>query len=147
MSTDHDERVIATRQRWATHGFGLLFIALSIDLMVRTLILKQEPRQWLDIAAIWMGTMLFVAIGMTASGVAPFGGKWWKMWPIIPGVAVVSTVTLALMGMVHTWADLIFNITLGIIGGAAGVSVTLIIMHGIYRLWERVTLGHVPREE
>lgn len=143
MSELRDERVIATRQRWATHGFGLLFIALSIDLMVRALLLKQDPRQWLDIALIWMATMLFVFIGMTASGVAPYGGKWLLTWLVILVITVTNTVVLTLLGGVHTRADLIATIVIT----AAGAFVVIIILRGIYSVWERVKLGRVPREE
>jgi len=76
MSELRDERIVATAQRWGAWGLLMLWFLLITDLMVRTLIFKQEPRQWLDIAAIWMGTATFVSIGMAASGVAPYGGKW-----------------------------------------------------------------------
>ncbi len=147
MSTDRDERTTATADRWLARGMAILMIALPIDVLVRILILKQHPGQHADISLIWIATAMYVAIGMTANGVAPFGGKWWKMWPIIPLVAVTNTVVLTLIGMVHTWADLILTITLGIIGGAAGVFLILFILRGIYGVWERRTLGRAPREE
>jgi hypothetical protein len=142
MSTDHDERIVATHQSWAARGWAILFIALSIDLMVRSLILKQDPRQYLDIGLIWMGTMLYVAIGMTASGVAPYGGKWWRMWPIIPLVVVVNTVMLARMGMAQTFPD----VAASVVSATAGLSLAIVIGRGIYARWERRTLGCVPRE-
>ena len=84
MSNDRDERTTGTADRWKARGMAILIMALSIDLLVRTLILKQEPRQWLDIFLIWVGTSLYVCIGMSASGVAPYEGKWRKMWPTRP---------------------------------------------------------------
>jgi hypothetical protein len=147
MSMHHDERITATQQRWAATGFWLLFIALAIDVLVRELILKQEPRQWLDISLISMAAMLYVAIGTTASGVAPYGGRWWKAWPIIPLVAVLNTVLFWRTGIVRSPVELISSITVGIIGATAGLFVALVIVGGIYAVWERKTLGHVPREE
>ena len=141
--SDHDERTIATQQRWAARGMWMLSFALTIDVMVRVLILKQEPRQYLDISLIWMATMLYAAIGMTASGVAPFGGKWSKAWLPILIIAVECPVVLALMGMIHTLADLIAII----VSAAGGAFVMLLILRGIYSVWERVTLGRGPREE
>ena len=146
MSNDRDERTTGTADRWKARGMAILIMALSIDLLVRTLILKQEPRQWLDIFLIWVGTSLYVCIGMSASGVAPYEGKWRKMWPIIPVVAVTNTVVLTLMGVVNTWADLISTITIGIIGAAVGTFVVFIILRRVYSVWERRTLGRVPRE-
>jgi len=143
MSTDHDERVIATRQRWAARGMAILTMALSIDLIVRILILKQEPRQWLDIFLIWMGTSLYVFIGMTASGVAPYGGKWSNAWLLILILAVEIPVVLTWMGMVPTWAAFIANMVIA----GAGAFLMLMISRGIYGVWERKTLGRGSREE
>ena len=148
MSNHSDERVIATRQRWAARGMVILSIALSIDLIVRVLIVKQDPGQYLDIGLIWMATMLYVAIGMAASGVALYGGKWVSTALLIMViVAVTNTVVFAVRGMVHTPAELIYTIAGGIIGGGAGAFLSLIILRAVYSVWERKTLGRGPREE
>ena len=147
MSNQFDERTIAIGQRWGPRGMLMFSIALTVDVLVRILILKQEPRQYLDISLIWMATNLYVAIGMAASGVEPFGGKWSKAWSIIPVVAVTNAVVLTLTGMVHSLADVIAIIVTGVAGAFAGTFVVLIIMRGIYSRWERVTLGRGPREE
>ena len=99
--SDHDERTIATQQRWAARGMWMLSIALSIDVLVRVLILKQEPGQYLDISLICMAALLYASIGMTASGVEPFGGKWSKAWLSILIVAVTVTVVVTLMGILN----------------------------------------------
>ena len=147
MSNHRDERTTGTADRWAARGLVMMSFALIIDLLVRELILKQHPWQYLDVFLIWMATMAYVAIGMTASGVAPYEGRLWKMWPIIPIAAVVYTVVLALLGMVRTWTDVISTITLGIIGCSAGVFLVFIIFRRVYSKWERATLGRAPREE
>jgi len=142
MSTNHDERIVATRQRWATHGFAIFFIALSIDLMVRSLILKQDPRQYLDISLIWIATMLYVVIGTTASGVEMHGGRLWKMWPLIPFVVVVNIVTLARMGSVPTFT----SVAAGVVSATVGFLLIIVIVRAIYARWERRTLGRRSRE-
>jgi len=114
-----------------------------MDLIVRSLVLRQDPRQYLDIGLIWLATMLYTAIGMTASGVAPFGGKWWKMWPIIPLVVVVNTVTLARTGMLQT----LTAVVLSAVSATVGLSVIIVILRGIYGVWERRALGRAPREQ
>jgi hypothetical protein len=143
MSNDRDERTTGTADRWAARGMAILTMALSIDLIVRILVLKQEPRQWLDIFLIWMGTSLYVFIGMTASGVAPYGGKWSKAWLLILILAVEIPVVLTWMGMVPTWAAFIANMVIA----GAGAFLMLMIFRGIYGVWERKTLGRAPREE
>ena len=143
MSNHPDERVIATRQRWAARGLVILSIALSLDLIVRALILKQEPWQYLDIGLIWMATTGYVALGMAASGVELYEGKLSKNWLVMLIIAVEVPVVLTLMGMVHTLAAFIAEVALA----AAGAFVTLIILRGIYRVWERRTLGRGSREE
>ncbi|MDH4178998.1 MAG: hypothetical protein OEV33_00690 [Armatimonadota bacterium] len=143
MSTNHDERIVATHQRWAARGMVMMIFALNIDLLVRLLILKQEPRQWLDIGLIWMGTSLYVCIGMTASGVQLYGGKWSKHWLVILTIVATNAVVWTLMGMGHGLADL----SGVIVGAATGVFLMLMILRGIYSVWERRTLGRGPREE
>jgi len=149
MRTNHDERIVATHQRWAARGFGILFIALAIDLIVRTLILKQDLWQYLDIGLIWMATILYVSIGMTASGVAPYGGERSKTWLAMLAIVVTNTVvlTLIVLGRIHTRAEVIATVAFGLIGGGAGVFWALGILRGICARWERRTLGRVPREE
>jgi hypothetical protein len=143
MSNHSDERVVTTQQRWAARGMWIFSIALSIDLMVRLLILKQDPRQCLDISLIWMATTVYVAYGMIANGVAPYGGKWSTGLLAVLIIAVEVPVVLALMGMIHTLADLIADI----VSAAASAFVMLVILRGIYGRWERVTLGREPRED
>jgi hypothetical protein len=143
MSDVRDERIVTTRQRWATRGFALLFIALPADLMVRMFVLKQDPRQWVDISAIWLATILYVAIGMSASGVAPYGGKWSTSWLAIVVIGVGVPVILALMGMVPTPAIFLVDMVLA----ALGALVAIMIARGVYGAWERRTLGRGSREE
>ena len=143
MSNQPDERVVATQQRWGARGMLILTMALAIDLIVRIPILKQEPRQWLDISLIWMATSLYVFIGMTASGVAPYGGKWSHGLLVVLILTVEIPVLLMLMGGVHTLTDFIANMAIA----AATAFVMVIIFRGIYARWERRTLGRGPREE
>jgi hypothetical protein len=107
------------------------------------LVLKQELGQYLDIALIWMGTMLLTCLGMTASGVAPYGGKWSTSLLVVLILAVEIPVLLGLMGMVHTPAAFIAHTFLA----AGGAFLAVIVLRGIYGLWERRTLGRGSGEE
>jgi hypothetical protein len=143
MSDIQDERTTAVAQRWGARGMMIFSFALTIDVLVRILILKQPPQQWWDISLIWITTTLYVGIGMTATGVAPYGGKWSKSWLVIVIIVVTNTVVIALMGMIHSLAELITII----VTGAAGAFISIIILRGISSLWERRALGRSPREE
>ena len=142
MSNQLDERTISVRQRWGARGMLIMSIALAIDVLVRILILNQEPHQYLDISLIWMAAILYVAIGTTASGVEPFGIKS-QYWLMILIVVVVNVVVLMLMGMVASLAELIAVVVSSFIG----VVLAIIILRGVYALWERRALGRGPREE
>ena len=143
MSNHSDERITQTAHRWGARGFWFLYIALPADFLVRVLWLRQDPRQYLDIALIWVAAMLCAGVGMTASGVAPYGGKWATSWLVILIIAVEVPVVLALMGMVHTWVDFVADSVIA----AGGALLALIIFRGIYGLWERKALGRGSREQ
>jgi len=137
MSKALDERTVGTTQRWWAGGLWLINLALVADLLVRRFLLKQELGQYLDIALIWLGTMLFTTLGMTASGAAPYGGKWsTSLWGVLI-LAVLIPVIGALTGMIHTPAAFIWHM----VAAAAGAFVAVIVLRGIYGLWERRTLG------
>ena len=141
MNNHSDERTTAVAHRWAAIGWLILTFALGVDLMVRILVLKQEPQQWADISLIWMATMLFAGVGMTASGVEPYGGKRSKLWLVVLVFAVGITLVSALMGKIHSLADLISTT----ISAAAGAFMALIILRVIHGAWERRTLGRELR--
>lgn len=120
----------------------ILSTALVIDVLVRLLVLKQEPHQYLDVWLIWAATTLYVIIGTTASGVEPFGARSRSWVAIAAGAVVANTAVAALMGTLASLADLITWIA----GSLAGVFLALVIMRGVYGAWERRTLGRASRE-
>jgi hypothetical protein len=137
MSIHNDERITIVRQRWAARGMTVLSIALSIDLFIRAVFIKQDPRQFIDIAIIWIVTSFFVCIGMSASGIAPFEGRRRKIWISVGILAIEIPLILILLGMVHSLTDFITDA----ICAAVGAFVTFIFMQSIYSLWEHRTLG------
>lgn len=143
MNNHVDERTTGTAQRWAARGYVILSFALSIDIMVRILILKQEPQQYLDVSLIWVATMLFVSLGATASGVAPYEGKWSQAGLLIVIISVTVPGMLTLMGTVHTAADFLTKMVLA----AASAFLGLMILRVIFALWERRTLGRASRDD
>jgi hypothetical protein len=143
MNSHLDERTTAVAQRWASRGMLVFSAALAIDVLVRILILKQLPQQWWDISLIWMATIMYVSIGVTASGLEPYGGKWSNAWLLMLVIVVVNTTVFVLMGKMRSVIDCVAFVT----ASAASVAMTILILRGIYRLWERRALGRAPREE
>lgn len=136
MNNQTDERIVATRQRWAARGFWILYLALSIDLIVRTLVLKQTPSQYLDIALIWMATMVYVSFGMVRSGVNLYPKKWSNVM-LVALIALQVPVVLWLTGQVNSWLQYLVYVVIT----AASASVTMLVFQRIFRRWERKTLG------
>jgi hypothetical protein len=80
---------------------------------------------------------LYVVIAGTASGVKPYGGRWWTSWLAVLSIAVTASVGVPLMGRAHSPADFIADM----VGAAAGAFVMLTILRAIHGVWERRTLG------
>jgi predicted neutral ceramidase superfamily lipid hydrolase len=143
MSVETDERIIAVRQRWAARGMVILSAALSLDLMIRVLLLKQEPNQYMDIFLIWAVAVVYVTIGTTASGVEPLEGKTSRLWLLLLIIVIVNAIMMALMGQIRTVADLVPMV----IGSFAGFFLMYLILRSVYRMWERRTLRNETQED
>ncbi len=144
MNNITDERVVATRQRWHARGFLLLYFALNLDIIVRVLVLKQPPRQWMDIGLIWMATTLYVSLGMSRSGVDLYSKAKPKsnlMVLIILGLEIPAL--LWLMGSVHSWMQFALYGLLAA-GSAYAMQIVLRLLH---KRWEQKTLGQGTPEE
>ena len=68
-----DERIQTTASHFAAMGFSIWCLLMSMSLCYRVLILKQLPRQWWDILAIFVIGTLFVFIAYASKGVLDHG--------------------------------------------------------------------------
>ncbi len=143
MDNHPDERVHATRQRWAARGMYLMTFLLNMDMLIRIWYLKQSSSQFLDIAIIWLAGIFFVSVGMYASGVQPFGGKWSKTLLILGVLVATDTVLFVALGVIHSLTDLFEAVAVQ----TAGALLLFVSMRGIYALWERRTLGSGSGQE
>jgi len=144
MDNQTDERVVATRQLWAARGFVILYFALNVDLIVRFLVLKQDPKQWMDIGLIWMATTLYVSLGMSRSGVNLSPKTMPKtniMMVTIIGLEIPAL--LWLMGMVHSWTQFLLYGAMA----ACSAFAMQVFQRRLHRRWERKTLGQEAGEE
>lgn len=136
-----DERVAATAQRWGAIGGAFMAVALGVDMIVRVFVLRQDFHLWWDISLIWMVNLYLVSLGQIRSGVPPVGavGKWsWKTSGLmILILALEIPAILWLMGMVRSLNG---YLGMALLAGGSGL-VMLMVLRGIYRRWERRTLG------
>jgi hypothetical protein len=128
-----DERIQTTVNRFATIGFLICFyLLLPISIVYRTLILKQHPRQWWDIFAIWIIGLLFVFIAYATKGVFAHGFK--RFWlTIFIGVFIVNLTLFFIMGQIHSVVD----VGLYLIGFLPAMGLVIAIAYFLNRRWER----------
>jgi len=137
----YDERIAATMQRWAAAGGSFMSIALAIDILVRSFVLRQDPRLYMDIALIWLVNVFLVCIGMVRSGVPAVGvtGRWsWRTAGLLVGLIALEVPALQwLTGDIHSIGQYLAQAALA--GGSAVVM--LLVMRALYAAWERRSLG------
>ena len=85
-----DERIQTTANRFAAKGFCVWLVLMSISLCYRTLILKQHPREWWNIFAIWIIGVFFVFITYAKKGVLDHDFK--RRWLTITIAASIGAV-------------------------------------------------------
>ncbi|MFH1614369.1 MAG: DUF6773 family protein [Planctomycetota bacterium] len=128
-----DERIQTTVNRFAAGGYWILYSLISISLCYRGLILKQHPREWWDIFAIWVIGILFVFIAFANKGLFDHGFK--RMWLTIGiGVTIIVFLTLLFIaGEIHSVAD--GAMYLG--GILLGMGPVIAIAYFLNRRWKR----------
>jgi len=132
-----DERIQTTVNRFAARGFVIWQLLMSISLLYRTLILKQHPREWWDIFAIWVIGILFVFIACANKGVVDhvFNKRFWLA--ICIGV-IISIFTLKFIeGRIHSAVDVGATLIGTLVGSLAGMGLVIGIAHFWKRRWER----------
>jgi len=127
-----DERIQTTVNRYAAGGFFIWEFLLSISLCYRTLILKQHPREWWDIFAIWVIGIIFIFIAYANKGVFDHGFK--RIWLTIGIVNLILLFTLfSIMGQIHSVVD----VGVYLIGYLPAMGLVIGIAHFLNRRWKR----------
>jgi hypothetical protein len=128
-----DERIQTTVNRFAARGFYIWHLLLAISLFYRSLILKQHPRDWWDILAIWVIGILFVFIACVSKGVfAHLNFK--RLW-LTSGIGVIIfNITLFfIIGQIHS----VIHVGLFLIALLLGMGPVIGISHFLNRRWKR----------
>ena len=108
---------------------------MSISLCYRVLILKQHPRQWWDIFAIWVIGILFVFIAYANKGLYDFDhGFKRKLLTIGIGAGIiVSLILLFIAGEIHPIVD----VGMYLIGFVFVIGSVIGIAYLLNRRWKR----------
>jgi len=127
-----DERIQTTANKFAARGFFIWYVLILISIYYRLLILKQHPREWWDIYAIWCIGMFFVFIAYASKGVFAHGFK--RLWLTIGIANLIGIFTLKfIMGRIHSVVD----VGTSLIAILAGMGLVIGIAHFLNRRWKR----------
>lgn len=142
-----DERIAETNRLWAARSGAFLSIALGMDIIIRALVLRQDPTLYWDIALIYLVNLFAANIGRVRSGVpaAETTGKiTWKFSGLMVMIIAVEVPALLwLTGQVRSWTGYFAMAALA----GASATVMLLLMRALYCAWERRAVGSSGSEE
>ena len=128
-----DERIETTMNRVAALGFFCIcYLLLPISALYRMLILKQHPREFWDIIAIFGIGMCFLSVAYARAGFVPLVSK--RQWLTVGIVNLVVLFTLFfVMGQMHSAVDA----GAALLGFIPATVLVVGIFHFLRRRWER----------
>ena len=128
-----DERILQTKNRVASQGFGIWYILLLAALLYRQFYLRQSPQEYWDFALIFFIGTFYVAIAGFAKG-AVHEGSLTRFWRWTVPVIVLTIVALNyFQGKLVTIADLFETL----ISALVGITFVGLIFYLLYRRWEK----------
>ncbi len=131
-----DERIQTTANRFAAGGFFVWFALVSISLCYRTLILKQHPREWWDIFAIFCFGIIFVFIAYANKGV--FDHSFKRTWLVIGiGNLIILFMVFFIMGGIHSVVDVGEFLICVLLGYLPAMGLVIGMAHFLNRRWKR----------
>ena len=127
-----DERIQATRNRFAAGGFFIYFVLMIISINYRLWILKQHPREFWDFMAIFFIANLYGFIAFASKGI--FDHKFKRFWfAICIGIIITNTTLMFIIGRVHSIVDLCVFLFASLLG----VGLVIAIAYFLNRRWKR----------
>ena len=124
----NDERIQTTISHITRRVFSIWFLLMSISLNYRIWILKQHPRQWWDIFAIFVIGIIYGFIAFANKGVFFPLSKWGWL-----ALCIFLFVLFLIKGQIHSVGD-VAGFLIGILI-AMGLLITA--THFLNRRWER----------
>ncbi len=132
-----DERIQTTVNRCAASGFVVCYLLISISLCYRAFILKQHPRDFWDIFAIFFISTLYFFIARANSGTITIDfseRKWWLTFGIAALSACISFVLLQLI-MTRTLSAV--EVGTFLIGFFPGMILLIALAYFLNQRWKR----------
>jgi len=123
-----DERIQTTVNRFAAIGFFILWMLMILSVNYRLWILKQHPREYWDIIAIFCLGTLFVFIASARKGIFFTLSKWGLL-----GLCIYLFALFFITGKIHSVADL----GGALIGLLLGMGLYSGILYFLNRRWQR----------
>jgi hypothetical protein len=87
-----DERIETTVNRFAARGFYIWIVLMLFSLCYRLLILRQHPKEWWDIFAIFLIGTFYVYIGHAKNGVLDSHLFKWKTMTVGITCAAIAAI-------------------------------------------------------
>ena len=133
----NDERIQTTLSRIAARGFYIWWVLLLISFYCRSVILKQHPRAYWDIIAIFFIGTLYVGIASANQGVLSGFDHGVKRRSLIIGIVagamIGSFISLSITGRVHS----VIDVGAFLMGFLPGMGLAIGILYFLHRRWER----------
>ena len=126
-----DERIQTTVNRCAAEVFAIWFMLLPFSLCYRKLILKQHPRDFWDIGAIWFIGIFYGFIARANRGTLDHRSKKWLTMCISAGIAILAVQFI--LGQIHSVVD----VGVLLIGFPLGIGPVIGISYFLNRHWKR----------
>jgi|GEM_PF-2631706 len=130
----NDERIQSTANRFGARGFFIWKLLLAISLLYRSLILKQDIREYWDIFAIFCFGIIFVSVACANKGVFDHGFKWRLSICIGTFIGILTVQFIA--GRIPSVVDM-GDVGGLLIGFIFGMGLAIAIAYFLNRRWKR----------
>lgn len=134
-----DERIQTTLNRFAARGFCIWWVLLLISFYSRSVILKQHPRDFWDILAIFFIGTLYVSVACANKGIFGHGFTRKSLTIAVPVGIIIAA---AIMGF-SAWRfgtpgmDSVVDVFALLIGTLLGMGLVIAVAYFLKRRWER----------
>ena len=134
-----DERIQTTLSRIAARGFYIWWVLLLISFYCRSVILKQHPRAYWDIIAIFFIGTLYVGIACANKGILGHGLTKRSLTIAFPVGMIIAAAIMGFSGWKFgaPGMDSLIDVLALLIGTLLMMGLLIAAAYGLKRRWER----------